>query len=261
MNDFQRFGDPGAFAIDVRLLDDASAGQGTPAGSIGSWSEWRIWIAGINLSRLQFISEGAPLEQEWTRWYLAPLLRWLVKNWIPLLHETRLPDGARRATELAPRWARGAYLSMLETAGDDLPRFEPWQSWAQRHALRSAAEGGILPDIFFQKIGDEIEFSWGDRIEPGNDAAAFLTEEGAAHSSVNAFAQALSNLIDWSLARPEIVTQDWQPGLAAQWELACRARNGRCGDRLVFRRTPQSRRTIEEVTQGYAVARNCGCSQ
>jgi Zn-dependent peptidase ImmA (M78 family) len=217
MNDFQRFGDASAFAIDIRFLPEANGGEGTPAASAGSWSEWRIWIANINLSRLQFITEEGPLERDWTRWYLAPLLHWLVQNWIPLLHETRLPGGARRASELAPRWARGAYLSVQETAGDDLRRFEPWQSWAQRHALRSAAEGGILPDIFFQRIGDEMEFSWGDRIEPGNEAAAFLTEDGVAHCSVNAFATALSDLIDFSLARSEIASQPWQPSLAAQW--------------------------------------------
>ena len=106
------------------------------------------------------------------QWFLAPLFRWIVEHWMPLLHESRLPPGGRRG-DSRPRSARGAYLAMLESTGDDVDRFSCWQEWAVRHSLRAASEGGILPDVFFQRMEDEVEISWGDRIQPGADAADF----------------------------------------------------------------------------------------
>ena len=90
--------------------------------------------------------------QEHVTWYLAPLLRWLATVWTPLLHEERFPNAVRRACD-----ARSTYVSVASTQMDDAEIFAPWQAWAARHGLRWAAEGGLVPDVFMRRLGDDIE--------------------------------------------------------------------------------------------------------
>ena len=212
---FQRFGDRSRFAIELDLAREQPT-SGVPQDSRGAWGAWRIWIADVNLCRLQLDTAEGPVEVQEVRWYLAPLLRWLVSAWTPLLHEAHLPE--ETWGDGRPRWARLAYLAMLERAGDDPDRFLPWQSWAARHALRFAGEGGLVPDIFFQRVGDEIELTWGDRIQSGGEAATFLVEEGVARASVDDVAGALSAAIDWSLTQPTLRNAAWAQALIPRWD-------------------------------------------
>lgn len=217
-NEFRQFGDPATLALDVRLLDDPDGNAHAPMSSVGSWAQWRLWLNGVNVTRVQIVAaSGEALTEEGVRWYVAPLLRWLVEHWLPLLHETRLPSGAWRAGGSTKRSARGLYLSMIEAAGDDPQRFADWQTWAERHALRTAAEGGILPDLFFQRIGDDMEISWGDRVDPGTEATAFLIEDGVSRVSISAFGLAFSGAIDALLADPMIAEQEWAAEICRRW--------------------------------------------
>lgn len=172
---YTRFGEVDSFALDVRFEHEPD--PSAPLTSIGSWGSWRLWVAGLNLCEFEFVAAVGPQRVDCTRWYLAPLFRWISTNWAPLLHESRLPAGAP-ALDVRPREARTTYLGQLRKIGDD-DRFGPWQTWAQRHALRAAAEGGIVPDVFFQRVGDEVEVSWGDRITPGGETVSFVLEPGS----------------------------------------------------------------------------------
>ncbi len=211
---FRLFGDKSSFALELCLAPEQPE-HGVPEDSVGSWGAWRIWVADVNLCRLQLDTDTGMIEVQEVRWFLAPLISWLVTSWIPLLHEAHLPQelgwGDRR-----PRWARLAYLAMIERAGDS-ERFRNWQNWAARHSLRSAAEGGIVPDIFFQRVGDELELSWGDRLQPGGEAATFLVEDGVARVSVDDVGQALCAAIDWFLTQPTIVIRPWFDTVAQTW--------------------------------------------
>lgn len=211
---FRLFGDKATFALELCLSPEQPT-RGVPEDSVGSWGAWRLWVADVNLCRLQLDTETGAIEAEEVRWFLAPLIRWLVSSWTPLLHEAHLPQelgwGDRR-----PRWARLAYLAMIERAGDN-ERFRNWQNWAARHSLRSAAEGGIVPDIFFQRVGDEMELSWGDRLQPGGEAATFFVEDGVARVFVDDVGRALLQAIDWFLAQPGIVTAPWVMAAADAW--------------------------------------------
>ena len=212
---FEVFGDRAHFAIEVRHIPDATMDV-EPETSTGSWGEWRLWVADVNLCAFRLASGDADIRLEEVRWFLAPLFKWLVHNWMPLLHEKRLPMGARLGGS-RPRSARAAYLSMLETAGDDIDRFRHWQMWGERHSLRTAAEGGILPDVFFQRMEDDIEISWGDREQPGADAATFILEDGIARASVDRVAETLYSSIEWFLNKPEVQTSKWGKALSGEW--------------------------------------------
>ena len=106
---------------------------------------------------------------------------------------------------------------MVESAGDDLERSCPWQCWADRHSLRSASEGGILPDVFFQRMEDDLEFSWGDRIQPGATAATFVVEDGVARASENAVGESLQSAVQWFLARQQSNEAPWVHRLRTRW--------------------------------------------
>ena len=213
---FEVFGNKSTFALEVRHAPDCVIGE-EPEDWKGSWGEWRLWISGLNLCRLQLETAEGSVEVEEVRWFLAPLFKWIADNWMPLIHEKRLPPGGR-VGDSRPRLARMAYLSMLESAGDDLERFAPWQCWASRHSLRAAAEGGILPDIFVQRTEDDLEFSWGDRVQPGAGAATFLVEDGVARASVDAVAGSLSSAVEWFLEQQQANPAPWVSELQTRWK-------------------------------------------
>ena len=212
---FEIFGDRSRFALELCHMPDSVVGP-IPEQSIGSWGEWRLWIADINLCELRLETPEGIVEVEEVRWFLAPLFRWIVENWMPLLHEKRLPTGGRLG-DSRPRSARSAYLAMLESAGDDFVRFSPWQNWAIRHSLRTASEGGILPDVFFQRMEDDIELSWGERVQPGAETAAFVMEDGIARASVDEVATALFSAVEWFLEQDEVKASQWGHALTTLW--------------------------------------------
>lgn len=213
---FEIFGNKSAFALEVRHIPDRVIGE-EPEDWKGSWGEWRLWISDMNLCELRLDTADGSVEVEEVRWFLAPLFNWVADNWMPLLHEKRLPPGGR-VGDSRPRSARSAYLSMLESAGDDFDRFTPWQCWASRHSLRAASEGGILPDIFVQRMEDDLEFSWGDRVQPGAGAATFLVEDGMARASVDAVAMSLCSAVEWFLERQKSNSALWVSELRARWK-------------------------------------------
>ncbi len=210
---FEIFGEKTQFAIQVRHIPDELTDV-EPETSEGSWGEWRLWVADINLCAFRIESDSNEIQE--VRWFLAPLFKWLVQNWMPLLHEKRLPDEGRFA-ESQPPSARAAYLSKLESTGDDIDQFLAWQVWGERHALRSAAEGGILPDVFFQRMEDEIEISWGDRVQPGADAAKFIVEDGIARASVDSVADVFQRAIEWFLEQSGFQELSWYEAISMEW--------------------------------------------
>lgn len=212
---FRLFGDRSRLALEVWLASEQPRGA-VPLDSMGSWGAWRLWVCDLNLCRLQLETDAGVVEVQEVRWFLAPFMRWLVACWMPLLHETHLPE-ARGWGDRRPRWARLAYLAMLERSGHDIERFRPWQRWGSRHALRFAAEGGIVPDVFFQRVGDEVELSWGDRVQPGGEAATFLVEEGLARVHVDDVAAAFKQAIDWFFHQQNVGSADWSTAYADRW--------------------------------------------
>jgi hypothetical protein len=207
---FERLGDSAKIAVDLKLLSDPDGDVDAPATSVGSWGQWRLWIGGLNLCEHELVLGDGQIEsQEAVTWYLAPFVRWLAEHWGPLLHEERFPRGLRLGELSRARTARDAYLSILETRGDDLTAFEPWQEWASRHGVRWAAEGGLTPDVFIRRVGDDVEVSWGNRLQPGGEAAQFWIEPGIAHVPVSAVGDALDAALEWFANQPDLVNRGW----------------------------------------------------
>ena len=151
-------GDTGAFALKLAFASDPDGGQGIDAETAASWGSFQVWIQGRNLCAHREAGEHI----DSVHWYLLPLLEWFARNWDPLLHEERLP---------AKNMGNTAWVSLRAT------RFPPpaiedderkatvweteWQGWRNRHALCSAREGGLFPDIVIRRMRDQVELSWG----------------------------------------------------------------------------------------------------
>lgn len=156
-NEWQSFGEKSRFAFEFRLMDDPDMGQAATCLESASWGEFRFWVKSRNLCQHHHMGQ---VYQE-VAWYLSPLPIWLTDNWEPLFHEERFPLPCSEPN------ARMGYLDSLRRyLGDFDPvverKGEVWFDWWQRHALRSCRQGGLFPDIFFRRLIDFVEISWGN---------------------------------------------------------------------------------------------------
>jgi len=153
---WERFaGDTSDFAIRLSLHDDPDGLRGIDPDTSASWGAIEIWVGGVNICA--HTDQGESLKA--AHWYLLPLLEWVAENWDPMLHEERLPlEQFATAADFAAE-ARGP------SADFDLPGY--WEreelnyDWDQRHSLRAASNGGLLPDLRIRRLRDKVEFSWG----------------------------------------------------------------------------------------------------
>ena len=132
------------------LVGDPDAGRSASEEESASWGWFRLTIGGVNVC--QHIANGKILDR--VDWYMLPVIEWFVENWDPLLHEVRLPVSMSDA-----QTARDAIRRF--TPGDDDELNDAVFDWRERHALRAAAPGAIVPDVFLKRTGDHIELSWG----------------------------------------------------------------------------------------------------
>ncbi|MEO3809318.1 ImmA/IrrE family metallo-endopeptidase [Sphaerisporangium sp. B11E5] len=155
---WERFsGRTDAFAFKMTFMPDPDAGAGATPEESASWGSFQIWTYGQNLSA--HVSQGEYVPA--THWYLLPLLEWLAENWNPLFHEERLPNRNQdepAATALIYTRNAPALIGEAETVAWE----EEWFEWYQRHALRSARDGGLFPHVVVRRFRDLVEVSWDD---------------------------------------------------------------------------------------------------
>lgn len=139
MSNWQRFGDPSRFAIDIEFLPDPHNGRGASPAQAASWGAFRLWVRGRNLCE----HRARDALHDAATWYLLPFLTWLAENWDPLFHEQRLPEA------MQPKSARHAYLGAVRaTLGDPDPHVEhraiAWQQWCSVMACGRAAKAACF---------------------------------------------------------------------------------------------------------------------
>jgi Zn-dependent peptidase ImmA (M78 family) len=150
-------GDTKVLALDVALLRDED--EPFDHDLAASWGMFSLWVDGVNLCAHDEEAERL----EGVHWYLLPLLEWLVESWDPLLHEERLP--APRVAD-APRAAARVGMS-LRSPATDWGVAESLYAWRARHSWRTAADGGLFPDIWIRRWRDQLEVAVGTEAEPG----------------------------------------------------------------------------------------------
>ena len=158
-----------------------------------------IRVAGVNVTATMHDGE----QQPFVGWYLAPFLDWLATNWAALLHEERLPWPNPRGPSAATACNHALEEWMAADDRQGRQHYANAQDWYFRHGVRSAAAGGLFPDLYIRRVADDIELSWsGEPMAFTQDGLAF--ERGNGHARVPAAeaAQAIWRLLDWAVGHP-----------------------------------------------------------
>lgn len=198
----QLAGSTDRFALEVSLADDPDEGRGAERSLAASWGEFTFYLDGRNLCEAK---DPTGLTLPGVRWYLLPLISFFIRNWEPLIHQERLPRVPREGTSAA------AHMASLGTppATYDDRRTEEWnEDWwifFTEHCLASAREGGIFPNIWFRRTGDDIEISWDNDSNPAETPLRFLERSGTATVPAEDFCPIVFKVLEATLA--ELLTR------------------------------------------------------
>ena len=190
---WERFaGDTASFAVRLSFHHDPDIGAAALPEMAESWGAFQIWVRGVNLCA--HVDGGETLQ--FSHWYLLPILEWLSANWDPLLHEER-PPLARRSIGTAAEAGWMASIAAFDPAGSTFEFVSRQQQhrWNQRHALRTARDGGITPDVRFRRVRDQVEISWTASQLAGAGEVEFLSNEGTAYEAPSAVAEPLYEIL------------------------------------------------------------------
>ena len=192
-------GDRNVFALRLTFQEDPHDGRGAEVDEALSWGQFELWAGGKNLCLNQ--DQGVLING--ASWYLLPLLEWFVWNWDPLLHEERIPLESPQA-ESAARATFPLTNGLSAPADLEDEQFE----WWERHALRAARDGGLLPNVFIRRVRDAIEVSWADEESAGEQSSfSFLADEGVVYVDPDSVARPLFDVIEAAVDR----LLEWQP--------------------------------------------------
>lgn len=175
-------GTPGSFWLRLRLHPDPEHGEGATEEMALSWGELELHAGGLNLTA-HIDRDGT--EHESIFWYLAPLCQWLAA----------VPDAVRDDLTAPVPVDVDFGVDYLDhwLAPEGLPeaRAEKWEHrvecWRQRHALTSARHGGVVPEIAFRRVDDDVEISWDPALAPDCAEIRFTAARGAAVVSIGEF--------------------------------------------------------------------------
>ena len=199
MPEGKQFGSSTKVELGIQWVDDPEPPERRPAGYGWSMGQLTIRVAGVNVTATT--QDGK--QQPYVGWYLAPLLDWLATNWVALLHEEHLPWPDPRGMSAAI--ACNHALEEWTTADDPQGRrhYANAQDWYFRHGVRSAAAGGIFPDLFIRRVADDVELSWSGRpMAFTQDGLAFESGSGHARVAVGEVAEAAWQALDWAVSHP-----------------------------------------------------------
>ena len=186
-------------ALEIRWVADAEPFEHRPAQYGWSMGQLTIRVAGVNVTGTTRGSKRQP----YVGWYLAPLLDWLATNWVALLHEERLPwpNPGSKSAAMACNHALEEWMTADDPHGQR--HYANVQDWYLRHGVRSAAAGGIFPDLFIRRVADDVELSWSGLPAPfAKDGLAFESGTGLARLPVRDVAEVIWQALDWAVSHP-----------------------------------------------------------
>lgn len=205
MNDFITFGSPDRFEISARWTKDIEARDRLPLEDGWSTGDLRITVGNQVLTENRFGQSS----RDHLSWYLSPVLDWLITSWTWLFHEEGYAwiDKSGDPAAVATISAMKRTIALSSDAEQEL--YKLTQEWWLRHALRAADSSALYPDVYFRRVGDDIEISWLDRqpsYAPDGFALALLP--GYATLPVRAVVEPLWQFLDWatSTATPVLDT-------------------------------------------------------
>ena len=212
MPKWKRFGNPETVQISIRWVDDSEPPERRPAAYGWSMGQLTVHVAGVNVTVTRLGEE----QQPYVGWYLAPFLDWLATNWVALLHEERFPwpNPGTAPAAIACNRALDEWMVADDPHGQE--QYADAQDWYFRHGVRSAAAGGIFPDLFIRRVADDIELSWsGAPMEFTRDGLAFESGAGHARLPVPEVAETILQMLEWAVSHPPESPAQYRDEIAA----------------------------------------------
>lgn len=192
--DFVSFGDPNRFEIAMRWRKDAEPRSRRPADYGWSIGDLRLTVGGTTLTG----NANGQSTQSFVSWYLLPIAQWFADNWQDLLHQADFPW--HESSSAPAVTVVGSKLMALIDARDEQGReeYRKAQIWRNVHAMNSASNGGLLPDLFLRRYLDTIEMSWtGQPPLFAPDQFRFSSGRGLAYLAVRDVAVPLWKSLEW----------------------------------------------------------------
>ena len=191
-----KFGNPERFEIEVWWAKDRQSRKFLP--EYGGWStgNLKLTVGGHVLTR----HKHAGKESDTVQWYLLPVFDWLASNWVNLFHEERYSwlENSTGPAATATFMAMRRFIAMTDE--ESRAEYEKVQAWWRRHALRAADSSALYPDVYFRRLGNDIEISWTAR-QPVHapDGFGFALTPGIAILPVAEVVQPLWQALEWSV--------------------------------------------------------------
>ena len=225
MPKWKRFGDPNKMEFGIRWVDDPEPHERRPADYGWSMGQLTIRVAGVNVTA----TANGDLQPH-VGWYLAPFLDWLATNWVALLHEERLPwpNPGNKPAVTSCNHALEEWMAAHDSLGKR--HYANTQDWYFRHGVRSAAAGGVFPDLFIRRVADDIELSWSGRSMPfARNGLAFESGAGVARLAVRDVAEPIRQTLDWAVNNAPKSPAQYHDQIAALRTKVAALRNIECG--------------------------------
>jgi hypothetical protein len=197
-----KFGTPERFEITLGWLKDREPRELGPAHSGWSSGELKISVGGHVLT----LHKRNGKDRESVQWYLLPVFEWLADQWMSLFHEERFAWHENSSASAAI----SAFMATrrLIAADDELGReqYRAVQSWWFRHALRAADSSALYPDLYFRRLGNDIELSWTAR-QPVHapDGFRYCLTPGTATVAVGEVVGPLWQALNWFVDSASVV--------------------------------------------------------
>jgi hypothetical protein len=148
MNTTALFGDKETFAIECEMFKEEHETQ------------IAVFIKGKNI--LEFERNGINLT---TRWDLDDIVKWL-RDFVDNIKDDPYP------VECKGTYAAIKDIEARDFDSDDEEIFDAYydklDDWNHSHRWHSASNGAILADVYFQKVGNQIEISWNNEDDEVN---------------------------------------------------------------------------------------------
>ncbi|WP_229521598.1 hypothetical protein [Paenibacillus monticola] len=152
-----------------------------------TWGKFEFWVNGKELCK--FSRNNHEITYEWN---LIHLVEWLRENLSTILtdEEFPLPVQGKTAIELL--------TNSLDFDSDNDDEFDAWfskkQNWEFKHSWFASRGGSNLLDIYFRKIGQQIEITWNNE-ELYQEGISFLCSTGLEYVPIHIFESVLKNYI------------------------------------------------------------------
>ena len=166
-------GNPGEFAVSYVFIDDSRE------------TEISMFVENRNI--LAFMREGQVYT---TRWNLDELAFWL-RDFLDHMAEDPYP------IDVPGHYAAEKDNNAREFDSDDDEEFDAYYEklyeWNLRHRWHTASSGAILPDVYFQLVGDDVEISWNN--EDMDEEVEFVQQPGGARVKKDTFLSVVSSFL------------------------------------------------------------------